>query len=68
MRSLSLKNDAHGSDALEGVRRAHPKLNLRHVIKQSVRASGRDELDFSNRVTGPLQEAGKLDALAALGL
>ena len=68
MRSSTLKSNAHGSDALDGVMRAHPNMTFRHVIKQSKRATGSDELDFSNKVTGPLQEAGKKDALAALGL
>lgn len=48
--------------------RAHPNLNWRHIIYQSVKATGFDEIDFSNKVTDKLQTAGKADAQVALGL
>ena len=48
--------------------RANPTINWRHIVYQSVKATGFDEIDFSNKVTDKLQEAGKSDAKVALGL
>ena len=65
-RSRSIGNSYHGSDAIAGVQRAHPNINWRHTVYQSVKATGFDEIDFSNKVTDPLQAAGKVDGKAAV--
>ena len=67
-RQRALQNSYHGGDALSGIQRAHPNLNWRHTVYQSVKATGFDEIDFSNKVTDMLQEAGKNDAKVALGI
>ena len=48
--------------------RALPDVNWRHIINQSFKATGTDELNFDNSVTDGLQAAGKTDAKTALGL
>ena len=52
--------DAHvGSDQLEAVKRAHPHINWRHEIVQSVKTTGTDELSFEQTVLQPLIDYGK---------
>lgn len=65
-RARSLSNTYHGSDAIAGVQRAHPNINWRHTVYQSMKAEGFDEIDFSNKITDPLQAAGKVDGKAAV--
>ena len=55
-----------GSDRVEAVKRAHPKINWRHQIHQTTRATGFDELNFSPENVVPLIEGGKQDAKTAL--
>ena len=67
-RGREVNSDVHGGDATAGVMRALPDVNWRHIINQSFKATGTDELNFDNSVTDGLQAAGKTDAKTALGL
>ena len=68
MRGRDIKNIVIDSNSIAAVGRTHPEINYRHVVNQSKKATGTNELNFSNKVTGPLQETGKKDARSALGL
>ena len=67
-RANGLKSAHIGSDQLEAIERAHPKINWRHKIRQdkSSKKGGFDELNFDQRIVQPLIDAGKKDALTAL--
>jgi len=59
--------DAHvGGDQLEAIKRAHPKVQWRHEIVQSVKTNGTDEGSFEQKVLQPLIDYGKQDAKAHL--
>jgi hypothetical protein len=67
MRGREIEKVLTGTDSIEQVLRAHPKVNVRHYIEQMTgKATGFDELTFESTTTWPLQEQGRLDAQASL--
>ena len=48
-----------GTDSIAATQLAHPKVQLRYVLKQETGLSGMDEVSFESELTWPLQEAGR---------
>jgi len=65
-RYRSLHKYYNGSDAIQQIVAANPRINWRNTIFQSQSLSGLKELTFENDVTWPMQELGRQQAQDAL--
>lgn len=55
-----------GTDVIESNKRAHPDIHWRHILNETDKATGRDELTFNPEILGRLIENGKKDAKNAV--
>ena len=63
-RATEIKENYSGGNSIVSNKRAHPKINWRHVITQheDQRAEGLDLIDFEQHHTWPMQEQGRQQA------
>lgn len=68
LRGRSIRKYYGNTSSLAYSMKAHPTMQLRHVIKQADASymGGLSELNFDGDFTWPAQEAGRADAVAAL--
>ena len=61
-----MKDTYHGTDVIESNKRAHPDVKWRHILNETDKATGRDELTFNPEILGRLIDNGKQDAKKAV--
>lgn len=67
MRSRKINSANHGENIIQADKEAHPKVNFRYLVYETVgHAGGISELEFNGDKTWPLQEQGRTDAQSAL--